>query len=647
MGSGWVPAADDARATPRRRVRRSPSCPASRRPRSRATPARSARYAIGGKRALVFLGRTHLYEGRGVAAVVARRPHRGRRGLPTVVLTNGCGGLRAGMRARPAGADQRPHQPDGDLADRRRELRRPHRPVLAAAARAVPARSTRPWRRASTSSSPARTTRRRPRSAWSAPSAATWSACPPTLEAIAAREAGAEVLGISLVTNLAAGMTGEPLNHEEVLAGGPRVRRPHGQPARCDRLARCERSAARHRARATAADADETRNAATGSRSPRARHADDTIDVATRPRPGWPRTRTPTTRAELAGAARPPATRRRRSADRFAGHARSSAPPGCAASSGAGPEPDEPRRRHPRRRRARRVPAARTAGRRARRHRLRRAAQVRRLRPGHRRGDGRRRPARRRCCPARCPTPVLAFASGTSAPPPASMVTASHNPPRDNGYKVYLGDGSQIVPPADAEIAARDRRGRAARRRPAAPTTAGTTLGEDVVEAYLRPGRRACSTPGAPARPVASSTRRCTASAADRAPRGLRARRLPGAARSSPSRPSPTRTSRPSPSPTRRSRARWTWPSRPRARAAADLVIANDPDADRCAVAVPDPRRRRLADAARRRGRRAARRAPGAPRRADAAGTLRRVASSRRRCSAGSPRPPGSATRRR
>jgi purine-nucleoside phosphorylase len=40
------------------------------------------------------------------------------------------------------------------------------------------------------------------------------------LEAIAARAAGAEVFGLSLVTNLAAGITGEPLNHEEVLEAG-------------------------------------------------------------------------------------------------------------------------------------------------------------------------------------------------------------------------------------------------------------------------------------------------------------------------------------------------------------------------------------------------------------------------------------------
>jgi purine-nucleoside phosphorylase len=39
-------------------------------------------------------------------------------------------------------------------------------------------------------------------------------------ETIAARAAGAEVLGVSLVTNLAAGITGEPLSHDEVLAAG-------------------------------------------------------------------------------------------------------------------------------------------------------------------------------------------------------------------------------------------------------------------------------------------------------------------------------------------------------------------------------------------------------------------------------------------
>ncbi len=61
---------------------------------------------------------------------------------------------------------------------------------------------------------------------------------------------------------------------------------------------------------------------------------------------------------------------------------------------------------------------------------------------------------RARLLPGPQPTPVVAWALTELDAAGAVVVTASHNPPRDNGYKVYLGDGAQIVPPHDTGIAA-------------------------------------------------------------------------------------------------------------------------------------------------------------------------------------------------
>ena len=80
-------------------------------------------------------------------------------------------------------------------------------------------------------------------------------------------------------------------------------------------------------------------------------------------------------------------------------------------------------------------------------------------------------------------TPVLAFAIRYVGADAGVMVTASHNPPQDNGYKVYLGDGSQIVPPADVEIARRIAAVGAVADVPRGGP--GKVVGEDLVDTYL------------------------------------------------------------------------------------------------------------------------------------------------------------------
>ena len=88
--------------------------------------------------------------------------------------------------------------------------------------------------------------------------------------------------------------------------------------------------------------------------------------------------------------------------------------------------------------------------------------------------------------PAKLPTPILAFAIRRLGCAAGVMVTASHNPAQDNGYKVYLDDGSQIVAPADAEISAHIADVTALG--PVADLPHGdewVTLGDDVVESYI------------------------------------------------------------------------------------------------------------------------------------------------------------------
>ncbi|MFE5854392.1 phospho-sugar mutase [Streptomyces sp. NPDC056500] len=186
--------------------------------------------------------------------------------------------------------------------------------------------------------------------------------------------------------------------------------------------------------------------------------------------------------------------------------------------------------------------------------------------------------------PRPLPTPVLAFAIRELGAVAGVEVTASHNPPRDNGYKVYLGDGSQIVPPADVEIAAEIAAIRSLYDVPLAES-GWATLGDEVLNAYLA-RTDAVLTEGSPR----------TAEVVYTAMHGV-GKDVLLAAFARAGFPAPVlvaEQAEPDPAfPT----VAFPNPEEPGAmdlsfatarRAAPDLIIANDPDADRCAVAVPD-----------------------------------------------------------
>jgi phosphomannomutase len=201
--------------------------------------------------------------------------------------------------------------------------------------------------------------------------------------------------------------------------------------------------------------------------------------------------------------------------------------------------------------------------------------------------------------PDRSPTPLLAFAVRHLGAAAGVMITASHNPPADNGYKLYLGDGAQIVPPVDAQIETLIHGLGPLADVPLGPVSGPlvTRHGDEIAQAYVdavvsaSPGPRRA--PGGSAAQAPEQALRVvyTPMHGVAGPLMLRALAAAGfpapqvvAAQAEPDPDFPT--------------VAFPNPEEPGAldlalaearRVHADLVLASDPDGDRLAVAVPDP----------------------------------------------------------
>lgn len=192
--------------------------------------------------------------------------------------------------------------------------------------------------------------------------------------------------------------------------------------------------------------------------------------------------------------------------------------------------------------------------------------------------------------PRPLPTPVLAFATVELGCDVGIMVTASHNPPQDNGYKVYLGGtvdgidylGSQIVSPTDLSIAQKIDAIKSLKSQPRGKKW--TALGEEVIDKYITQTARLATNPG-------------TLRIVYTAMHGVGTQTLQGvfhkAGYQSPilvdlqAQPDPDFPTVAFPNPEEPGAIDLSIET---AKAfEADLVIANDPDADRCAAAINDP----------------------------------------------------------
>lgn len=216
LGSGWVPAVDSLGETIAELD--VTDLPGFEPPAVEGHAGRIRSVQVGDVQVLAFLGRTHLYEGRGVGPVVHGVRVAAASGCRAIVLTNACGGLRPGMAVGDPVLIRDHINLSGrtplvgprfvDLTDlyspRLRTLVREIDPSITEGVYAM-------------FGGPQYETPAEVRMAGVL--GADLVGMSTVLEAIAARAEGLEVLGLSLVTNLAAGL-GEPLDHEDVLAAG-------------------------------------------------------------------------------------------------------------------------------------------------------------------------------------------------------------------------------------------------------------------------------------------------------------------------------------------------------------------------------------------------------------------------------------------